>query len=179
MRNEQTVGRLLLPVVLLCIATLVSCGAVAVLSLSIATRSIAQLSDQIRPAAMANEQVLIDHLDAETGIRGWGLTGEESALAPYNRATQRLPSDLRVLEEFASDQPRLAGPAAELSAASRAWIEEYAEVRLDRPAGQSGYDPRLFAGGQQRFERIRSAHDGLRVAFEEIIADARAEFRAR
>ncbi|MDP3889932.1 ATP-binding protein, partial [Nocardioides sp.] len=115
----------------------------------------------------------------ETGIRGWGLTGEESALAPYNRATQRLQSDLRVLEEFASDQPRLAGPAAELSAASRAWIEEYAEVRLDRAAGQSGYDPRLFAGGQERFERIRSAHDGLRVAFEEIIADARAEFRAR
>jgi signal transduction histidine kinase len=49
--------------------------------------------------------VLTDLLNAETGERGFILTGEASFLEPYNEALARLNGDVKDLHELISDNP--------------------------------------------------------------------------
>ena len=44
--------------------------------------------------------------DAESGERGFLLTGDESYLAPYNSAIAALPRGLKELKDLTSDNPR-------------------------------------------------------------------------
>ena len=63
------------------------------------------LNAERRAAALrtAYEQVLVDLTDAETGTRGYVLTGEISFLEPYELSRDRLPADMRTLDELSSD----------------------------------------------------------------------------
>jgi signal transduction histidine kinase len=49
--------------------------------------------------------VLTDLLNAETGERGFILTGEASFLGPYNEALARVNGDVKKLRELTSDNP--------------------------------------------------------------------------
>jgi signal transduction histidine kinase len=49
------------------------------------------------------DAVLTDLLDAETGERGYILTGEESFLEPYTRAIEHVNPDIRELRELTAD----------------------------------------------------------------------------
>jgi PAS domain S-box-containing protein len=52
------------------------------------------------------ESVLSMMKDAESGERGYLLTGEESYLAPYNSAMAALPRGLKELKDLTSDNPQ-------------------------------------------------------------------------
>ncbi|HEY9295508.1 MAG TPA: CHASE3 domain-containing protein, partial [Phormidium sp.] len=51
------------------------------------------------------EEVLSQLKDAETGQRGYLLTGEEIYLAPYNEALPRLSQEIQGLRKLTSDNP--------------------------------------------------------------------------
>jgi len=51
------------------------------------------------------QEALIFLLDAETGMRGYLLTGQDLFLRRYENATQALPKDLAELERLVQDQP--------------------------------------------------------------------------
>jgi CHASE3 domain sensor protein len=59
----------------------------------------AELALQIANDASQVKETLID---AETGTRGYIITGNEHYLQPYNDATQRIDSDLNALSVYAS-----------------------------------------------------------------------------
>jgi signal transduction histidine kinase/ActR/RegA family two-component response regulator len=71
-------------------------------------------------------------MDAETGQRGYLLTGEDAYLAPYERATASLEGEVEALALAVAGDPRQAGPLqalklliAEKLAELKATIEEY------------------------------------------------------
>ena len=53
--------------------------------------------EQVRRDGIARLEQLESVLkDAETGQRGFIITGDESYLLPFNQATERLPADLEI-----------------------------------------------------------------------------------
>ncbi|HUD53317.1 CHASE3 domain-containing protein [Parvibaculum sp.] len=60
------------------------------------------------------EALLTDMLDAETGQRGYLLTGRPAYLAPYQGASKRAAEDFALLTELTEDNPRQQKRTAEL-----------------------------------------------------------------
>ncbi len=51
------------------------------------------------------EQVLVTEVDAETGMRGFVITGNENFLEPYNRAKQNMQEHMDKVRELTIDNP--------------------------------------------------------------------------
>ena len=60
------------------------------------------------------ERVVADLTEAEVGMHGYLLTGQERFLEPYDLATQRLPDDVRILIELTRGDSREAEQVAKL-----------------------------------------------------------------
>jgi signal transduction histidine kinase/ActR/RegA family two-component response regulator len=95
----------------------------------------------------AADQVLIDAINAETGVRGYAATREPAFLGPYNNALTRIGADLKSLRDAAiaegdSGQERVAGGTT-----SKAF-SELAQLRSAIAAGASagGLRPALVSG---------------------------------
>src|ERR1051326_1157073 len=61
------------------------------------------------------DSLLADLLDAETGQRGYLLTGEDRYLEPYNKAIAAAPAELIKLKELLANQDGDGGKIARLS----------------------------------------------------------------
>ena len=104
----------------------------------VAYRSINALSRTSQ--SVAHSHIVLEHIagvlsllqDAETGSRGYILTGDESFLEPYQGAGARLATTVNELRELTSDNPaqqtrlRLAEP---LIAAKLSWVTRTIEMR--------------------------------------------------
>jgi diguanylate cyclase (GGDEF)-like protein len=60
------------------------------------------------------EQVLADLVDAESGMRGYLLTGQERFLQPYKSATERLPGHLKTLIDLTRSDAKESDEVAKL-----------------------------------------------------------------
>ena len=87
--------------------------------------------------------------DAETGQRGFLLTGEASYLTPYQSAVDALPAELEVLKGAMSDDPTRLARLGELNAAMRDKLG--GTRRDDRPL--PGRRPRRRAAGRAQRSR--------------------------
>ncbi|BBH70610.1 hypothetical protein ACTI_72950 [Actinoplanes sp. OR16] len=153
-------------------------------------------ADRIAGASLANERVLQQMTDAETGIRGFQLTGDRSFLAPYE--TGRTAA-LAALDEVAAgtrdsavrkmlDRERLV---------VRGWLDEYAapiatgagselpdrgkqlfdELRLVNEAVGQGIDAELRAEKNSGSQAIRTVTSAAVVLLLSIVAVAYAVVR--
>jgi PAS domain S-box-containing protein len=96
--------------------------------------------------------------DAETGQRGYLLTGETNYLEPYNAAVQRLPADLKTLGEMTSDNREQAKNVERLKQLCETKLSE---LRLTVELFQQGRpdDARAIVRsnvGQHTMEEIRN-----------------------
>jgi methyl-accepting chemotaxis protein len=96
-------------------------------------------------------------VDAETGQRGFLLTGEERFLQPYEEAVQRIKSELDTLRKYLSDEPEQLGRLARLESLIRDRLDELNSViRLRREQNLQAAVARIQERrGQQLMERIR------------------------
>ncbi len=76
-------------------------------------------------------------VDAETGLRGYVITGQPLFLAPLRRAQQQLPPEATALAQMAASQHAFTGQADALAAAARAYMSGYVATLL----GQMATDP--------------------------------------
>ena len=124
-------------VALLAVALLLVVAAVAV-----AHRSSVSVSESAA-ASLAAEQLLVEArtiralvTDAETGQRGFLLTGDASYLQPYERAVDSLPAAIQRFRQAAQGQPEQARRIEELQTAlDRKMAELNATVVARRTAG--------------------------------------------
>jgi len=117
-----------------------------------------QLQDSIRPAQAQAYRMQAALVDQETGVRGYGITGDARFLQPYTSG--------RVVEAHAAAQLRaLAGPdrpmAADLAAIQRAaarWRGRYAVPLIDRArhGPLNGADAVLLDQSKQAFDHLRA-----------------------
>src|SRR6476646_7043102 len=101
--------------------------------------------------------------DAETGQRGFIITGDESYLRPFKQATERLPADLEKLRKHPSVviTPEEVAKVTALIQQKMAELNSTIEVRRSR-----GFDatlPLIRAGsGKQLMDELRSEVSQLR-----------------
>ncbi len=88
--------------------------------------------------ASANDEVLVSLLDAETGQRGFLLTGRDSYLVPYDEGVARLPALLARMDRFAAVLPEQRPAVARIRQLVNAKLQELdATIRLRRTAGSA------------------------------------------
>ncbi|RYP86427.1 HAMP domain-containing protein [Nocardioides guangzhouensis] len=172
----RTVGQRVARVVLVAAVLVLVVGGVGIAGLVATSRTSDLLLDRVEPARQANDGVLQDLTDAETGIRGWTLSGDQGALVPFLDAMESLPEHQGVLVRLSPDDAHLADLVAPQDDAVDAWIEQYANPRLD--AGTGHYDPELFTTGRALFADVRAANARVDRELGRMAVDARAENRS-
>jgi two-component system, OmpR family, sensor kinase len=148
-------------------------GLSGLVGVAIATSALTRFTDELLPAADANEAVLQELTDAETGIRGWVATRDRTFLEPYETARARLVGDQARLRQFAEQHPSLRDDVAAQDALVEDWFSSYAEPRLREVAGPGTLSRERFLVGKQKFDRIRSANAVVRDRIATKLDEAR------
>jgi PAS domain S-box-containing protein len=122
------------------------------------------------------ETTLSDLRDAETGQRGFLLTGEPRYLEPYRSGTARFHEDLRRLQRMTADNPAQQRRIAELRRLGVAKVAEMAEtVRLRQEGGLDAALAVVRTGrGKAAMDRIRAQVAQMRGEEERLLAERRA-----
>jgi signal transduction histidine kinase/CheY-like chemotaxis protein len=117
-----------------------------------------------------NELRLVDDVlstlkDAETGQRGFLLTGKRSYLQPYLTATASLPGQLNSLDRALREEWELRADLDRLRAVSKAKLGELADtLRLYRDQGPDAAMARVQTGiGQEYMDRARDISAEMRL----------------
>ncbi len=121
--------------------------------LTATAQNLVESRDQGR--AMREVRALL--VDAETGQRGFLVTGEERYLQPYERAIQQVNSSLDTLRQHLGDEPEQLTRLARLEPLIRDRLEELNTIiRLRREQGPRAAVARIQEErGQQLMEQIR------------------------
>ncbi|WP_229073273.1 ATP-binding protein [Actinoplanes sp. DH11] len=127
---------------------------------------------EITAARLANLRVLQQMTDAETGLRGFQLTGDTAFLEPYESGRAGALAALDEVEAGVADDPARQ-VAAQERAVARTWFEEYAAPVV--ATGQAGEEEAHAVRGKQIFDELRLVNEAVD---QSIAADQRAEHRA-
>ncbi len=102
--------------------------------------------------------VLNGLLNAETGQRGYVLTGDEAYLEPYRTATEQIASDLARLQTLAADNSQQRANLARLTPLVNEKLRELAEVvELRRSRGIEAAQARVGLNiGKRRMDEARA-----------------------
>jgi signal transduction histidine kinase len=114
-------------------------------------------------------------LDQETGVRGYALSDEPEALAPFRdgqRAEEYEAARLRAL--LADEDPRLVAELDQLMADVETWREEYARPVIEqvRRDGGDSLTAAQERQGRRLFNEVRAEQDVLRSAIAQGRQDA-------
>ena len=138
-------------------------------------------ASQARRILELNRDVLDNLRDAETGQRGFLLTGRDEYLAPYNRAQRGVPGTLSQLTRATADA-EMTGLVQELrEAAQKKMAELETTISIYRSSGagaslaevQSDRGKLAMDRARSASERIEAVEDGRRDALRnELLAQA-------
>ncbi|HEU4346862.1 MAG TPA: ATP-binding protein [Actinoplanes sp.] len=127
---------------------------------------------RLAQARDANHAVLQHMTDAETGVRGFQLTGDEAFLSPYDSGRAGAFRTFDKVAELSGDSDMQRLLAAERAAAAH-WLYAYAIPIVN--AGVADRDEARAARGKEMFDHIRAANaevDAAIRARQENQADA-------
>jgi CHASE3 domain sensor protein len=113
-------------------------------------------------AADATETVVVD---LETGVRGYGLTGEDRLLQPWNNVRAAFPAQARMLEGLTSGNPDEARRVQQVVRGITFCIRDYATPVVDAVRRQDASAPSVSTTdeGKIRVPALRAELDGLRT----------------
>lgn len=151
---------------------LVLMGVAGVVAVIQVRNDLEDVSGRLVPAVRANEALLQAMTDAETGVRGYALSGLPLSLDPYESARTAVPRRLVELRQ-AVDDPALTALVDRQEAAIGSWFDRYAEPRLARGTGAASFDPALFALGKRLFDTIREENATLDNRLEQRLEEVR------
>jgi hypothetical protein len=102
-------------------------------------------------------------VDAETGERGFILTGEESYLEPFNASLEKIPKDLDTITALTADNPAQQQDIAQLKKRSRDMLDLLQEtIALRRSGGLDAVLPVIRSG------RSKTIMDDIRVLVDRM-----------
>ena len=141
------------------------------------TLVLASRTEQIRDAVTAVVE-FVD--DAETGQRGYLLTGKPTYLEPYRRAVTALPGAIAQLERLISGDPTEEATAAELRSATAEKLDELAQtVALEQAGDRAGALALVQTDrGQRAMQRIHQIATGISSSQQVFLARAVAEINS-
>jgi sigma-B regulation protein RsbU (phosphoserine phosphatase) len=129
-------------------------------------RDAAQLALDRQTAA---NQLLVDLLNAETGNRGYTLTGRGDYLEPYTTARDRYEDDLARLRALVRGQSALEERVDRVDGLAQLWFTEASElIRLRRQGRVDDAVERINQGiAKLRIDAFRSAYADLALQVQE------------
>ncbi|MCB0872659.1 MAG: SpoIIE family protein phosphatase [Thermoleophilia bacterium] len=137
-------------------------------------RDVAQLTLSRQDAA---NQVLTDLLNAETGNRGYTLTGRGDYRSPYTEALHRYPADIARLRALVNDDTELLAAVEELDRRARLWFREARTLIALRRQGLTDAAVARFNRGEakRRSDAFRAQHSLLVAELDQESATALVE----
>ncbi|WP_434384463.1 methyl-accepting chemotaxis protein [Melittangium boletus] len=132
-----------------------------------------------REQARLMREVYASLVNAETGQRGYMLTGEENYLAPYAEARKNLDLNLASLREYLMDEPGQAARLSQMEPLLKAKLDEMVETIRLRQSGQVDAALTLVRSGQgkREMDRIRTLLDEMLTLEEQRWSDNEREAR--
>jgi len=133
--TRDAVGTRLRRLVLLLLLLLLGVGTAGVLAVQVATGQVSDLARGYGPAGEEHAVALTLMLDAETGVRGYLITGNRSFLQPYQTGRGRiLPSlDATVAHLHEIGEHRLDAAIANERNLAKQWLGSYADPIANQP----------------------------------------------
>jgi signal transduction histidine kinase len=133
----------------------------------------ARRSERVLVVANRTERLIVD---AETGQRGFVITGREEFLQPWHAARAAFPEQLASLERLLAENPEQAARGRRIAQAGTSYLQDYsiplvATARRDLAAARS---TAVTAEGKRRVDAIRAEFAGFETT-EQALAAARRE----
>ena len=150
---------------------LVACGLVLGLVLTVAGLAFARLVDRQTAVTQTyfsdiNEanKAYVQLVDAETGVRGYALTGDSVTLEPWTRSLKSDRSFTAIASRLGrtNADDRLVAKAQAAASASQEWEDSFARPLIDQVTAQ-GYTsvtPEQVESGKSLFDAARAAVEG-------------------
>lgn len=113
-------------------------------------------------------------VDAETGLRGYLLTGEESFLEPYVTTIQRAPEEFTSLITMTSDNLGQTNRSKDLQIAFEKWNEYAQKAMRIRETNKNYIDKIPFEEGKKHMDGIRAIFKRF-TEVEQTLRDQRNE----
>jgi signal transduction histidine kinase len=146
------------------------------------------LVDGISPARISAESLAAAYLDQETGVRGYVLSRDPSALQPYTQGRLDAANDAAEIRRLLGRSPRVHADLDAIQAAGEQWRADYASVAI-AAVEQTPADEKLKKLpeklGQARFNAVRDHFDELNASLSaeraqgrERVADEMTRIRA-
>ena len=154
-RRAQRPVRIALAVLICVVCALVAVGAIA--SYRIYKLGNHFFIDQAGPFFAVTEDLAVEMLNEETGVRGYVITGDPKTLAPYRLGKRCVNLDLALIGKDQSSDPTI---PAHLKVMRKRWPSstfsnrQIAMVRSG-PVGQRRASPRNVAGKPLRSSALR------------------------
>ena len=163
---------------LLAVAAVAIIALLSYQSLQATTASAANLTQTIEVLGRL-ESLLSTVIDAETGQRGFLLTGEESYLAPYTDAKDALPEEIKSMRALLVNRPEQRRRLDELESLTNLKMAELDSTVTLRRAGKP--DAALAVvrtdRGKIYMDRIRAAASEMEAAERQLLAQHAEESR--
>jgi signal transduction histidine kinase len=119
------------------------------------------------------ERIMSSAKDAETGNRGYLITGDDSYLAPYTAATHDLPIELNRFEKLTSDNPAQEARLQEMRGAvgrRLALLQQGIDLRR-RGSVDSGHALVLTGTGKAEMDNLRRIADEMEAAEHVLLVE--------
>jgi CHASE3 domain sensor protein len=171
-RMKPSVPRLLFPPLLLLAALLVVLNAWwAFLSVRTLARNAASVAHSWQVVQQV-ERAMSSITDAETGERGFLISGSESYLEPYSNARSSLPEELGRLKSLTSDNQSQQVRVAELQDAVDQRLKALEQaIAKRREMGDHATAALLMGGpGREAMNRIRALADAMEAEEDHLLA---------
>lgn len=137
---------------------------------------------RLRAVLASGDDLIVSLLDAETGQRGFLLTGEDRYLEPYDRAIRTIPANLAILNGFQPEQVAPERRARLNSLVDLKLTELRRTIDLRRTQGSAPALAIVLSDeGKRAMDEIRAIWADIRVAqsSEMTAAQVQAESAAR
>jgi len=140
-------------------------------------------AERIQASRRASRTVMITLLDAETGQRGYILTGRSEFLRPFSEASTRLPEDIVILKAAAAADAEIEPLAREVEQLALAKLDEL-QITVDLARmGRTDEAIRIVrdARGKVLMDRLRAQTVAIDILQSERFASAteRSEWGGR
>lgn len=114
-------------------------------------------------------------IDAETGMRGYAITGDLIFLEPYNRALSLLPDQFNLVKNNVGDNPVQTGQIGAASDLFNKWLEYSNEVNgLTRKSKNQAQEIVIHARGKAIMDNLRALLSQF-IQTEEGLRDQRSQ----
>lgn len=154
------------------LAVLAVLGAVGIWSLDRSTSLTRQLVDVRSPALVNAVRLEAALLNQETGIRGYGLTGQKDFLTPYTEGLANEKTALERLRPLVRGDATASADLAEVENAAEAWQRTIARPIAGAPADEAvGLATQRADAGKASFDAVRKAT----TRQQDHLRDARVE----